>query len=190
LQAAKLLSEPGLKPSAAVRYYIVGGPIYQTQGSQFSEAELRALAERLGLAGQVAFVPFQRDTPAVYRALDVVVHASTLPEPFGRTIVEAMACERPVVVSEAGGAAELFRSGADAVGFPPGNATALAQALGLLIDDPARRAAIAGAARLSAVQRFNRDRLGAEVATIYRRTSEHRLGRDHAARDEAASRGA
>ncbi|HEU5115326.1 MAG TPA: glycosyltransferase, partial [Isosphaeraceae bacterium] len=40
------------------RYYIIGGPIYQTAGSQFSETELRALAETLGVADRVGFVPF------------------------------------------------------------------------------------------------------------------------------------
>ena len=64
----------------------------------------------------VGFVPFVEDPVPVYRALDVVLHASTQPEPFGLTVVEAMACGRAVVVSAAGGAAELFTDGVDALG--------------------------------------------------------------------------
>src|SRR5262249_14978265 len=67
-------------------------------------------------------VPFQEDTAAVYRALDVVVHASTQPEPFGLTIAEAMSCSRPVVVARAGGAAGLFSRGPHALGGPPRDA--------------------------------------------------------------------
>jgi len=152
-----------------VRFYVIGSPIYQTKGSQWSEAELRELAGSLGLGACVGFIPFQRDTAAVYRALDVVVHASTQPEPFGRTIVEAMACGRPVVVSAAGGAAELFQDGRDAVGFPPGDAPALAAAILGLVEDPGRRERIGRAARATAVERFARPRLGVEVAAAYER---------------------
>jgi len=151
------------------RFYVIGSPIYQTKGSQWSEAELRGLAGSLGLEDRVGFIPFQRDTAAVYRALDVVVHASTQPEPFGRTIIEAMACGRPVVVSDAGGAAELFQDGRDAVGFPPGDTPALAAAILGLVDDPGRRERIGRAARATAVERFARPRLGVEVAAAYER---------------------
>jgi glycosyltransferase involved in cell wall biosynthesis len=155
------------KQARPARFYIVGGPIYKTTGSQFSESELRALAEGLGVADRVAFVPFQASPADVFRALDVVIHASTSPEPFGRTIVEAMACGRPVIVSNAGGAAELFTDGTDAIGFPPGDAARLAAAIDSLIEDPARRQSIGASARATAVARFTRDRLGREVAAVY-----------------------
>ena len=151
------------------RFYVIGSPIYQTKGSQWSEAELRQLATGLGLGDRAGFVPFQPDPADVYRSLDVVVHASTQPEPFGRTIVEAMACGRPVVVSNAGGAAELFDDGRDAVGFTPNDPAALASAIRGLLDDPARRARIASTARATAVSRFARPRMGVEAAAAYRR---------------------
>ena len=91
-----------------VRGYVVGGPIYATAGSQFTRDELEQRAAANGLAGRVGFIPFQTDPADVYRMLDVAVHASIRPEPFGLTIVEAMGCGKPVVVAAAGGAAELF----------------------------------------------------------------------------------
>ena len=154
---------------AQVRGYIVGGPIYETRGSQFSEEELRARAELLGLTGRVGFIPFQVDPAEIYRSLDVVIHASTLPEPFGRTIVESMACRRATIVARAGGASELFQDGQDAVGVTPGDVDDLANAIGRLIDDPNLRASIAERARCSALERFDRRRLGGEVLAVYRR---------------------
>lgn len=50
-----------------VRFYIVGGPIYKTKRSQYSEDELRDLANELGVADRMAFVPFQAETADVYR---------------------------------------------------------------------------------------------------------------------------
>ncbi len=156
-------------PGRDVRFYIVGGPIYQTRGSQWSEEELRGLGAELSAAGRLGFAGFVPDTAEVYRALDVVVHASTRPEPFGLTIAEAMACGRPVIVARDGGAAELFRDGAEAVGVPPGDADALARAIAELVNDPAKRGRLGEQARAAAVERFPRERLGRQLLDAYRR---------------------
>src|ERR1019366_6276470 len=70
----KLKSTAGLP---ALRFYIVGGPIYDTAASQCREDELRELVERLGIQDRVRFVGFQNRVDEVYRALDIVVHASS-----------------------------------------------------------------------------------------------------------------
>src|SRR5262249_35188003 len=100
LNAARRLAE--IDPGLPIRWYIVGGPIYHT-AAQHSESELRAAAAERGMAQQIGFIPFQADPAGVYRGLDVVVHASTLPEPYGLTVAEAMACGRAVIVSIGGG---------------------------------------------------------------------------------------
>jgi glycosyltransferase involved in cell wall biosynthesis len=165
LEAAARIAASGPRPP--VRFYVIGGPIYRTRGSQFSEAELRALARDRGVERHVGFVGFQEDPARAFRALDVVVHASTRPEPFGLTIVEAMACGKPVVAARAGGAAELFRHGHDALGVFPGDARALAAALGELVGDPLRRARLGDNARRTALARFSRDGLGERFRRIY-----------------------
>ncbi len=164
--AARIMAAEPLLP---VRFYIVGGPIYRTKGSQFSEAGLKAAAAGMRLGDHVGFIGFQHETAWVYRSLDIVVHASTQPEPFGRTIVEAMACGRPVVAARSGGAAELFTHDLDAVGFVAGDAGALAAAIRSLVDDQDRRARIGDRARRTAVERFSRKRLGPDVLAAYRR---------------------
>lgn len=167
LNAARRVLERRL--ACPIRFYIVGGPIYHTSGSQFTPGELHELAVRLGIADHVGFVPLQ-DRPAdAYRSLDVVVHASTQPEPFGRTIVEAMSCGRAVIISAEGGAPELFTDGRDAIGVPPRDADALASAIARLAADPPLRARLGAAARETAVRRFSRNRLGPEVLRIYYR---------------------
>jgi glycosyltransferase involved in cell wall biosynthesis len=157
-----------LLPGRPLRFYLVGGPIYQTAGSQWSEAELRALGAALAAEGRLGFVGFQQDPAPVYRALDVVVHASTLPEPFGLTIAEAMACGRAVIAARAGGAAELFTPDRDALGVRPGDAEALGAAVARLAAEPDRRAALGAEARRTALVRFRRERLGPEVLAAYR----------------------
>ena len=65
---------------------------------------------RSGLESRVGFTGFVQDSATAMRALDIVVHASTDPEPFGLVIAEAMACGKPVVASRAGGAVGADRA--------------------------------------------------------------------------------
>jgi glycosyltransferase involved in cell wall biosynthesis len=159
----------GRFPDSKARFYIIGGPIYSTRGSQYSELELRTMASELGIADRIGLVGFQENPADIYRSLDIVVHASTQPEPFGRTIVEAMACGKPVIVSEGGGARELFTPDQDAVGYPLGDATALSRRIGELIDAPSFRTYLSANARRTAVARFDRTRFGPQILAAYRR---------------------
>jgi glycosyltransferase involved in cell wall biosynthesis len=119
------------------------------------------------VGADVGFIGFQDDPAAVYRAADVAAHASVQPEPFGLTIVESMACGRATVVSRAGGAEELFADGEDALGVPPGDPAALANAILTLARDPALRARLGASARSAVVRRFNPADLPRRVAEIY-----------------------
>jgi glycosyltransferase involved in cell wall biosynthesis len=154
-------------PGLPARFFVVGGPIYRTGGSQHDPAALRARAAGLGLAGRVGFVGHQDDPAAAFRALDVVVHASTRPEPFGRVIVEAMACGRAVIAAPSGGAAELFEDGVSALGCPPGDPDALAAAVARLVGDAGLRRALGEAGRRAAAARFDRAGLAGRWGSVY-----------------------
>ena len=153
---------------APVRAYVIGAPIYATRGSQVTLDALRDAAQARGLSSRVGFTGFLDDMPAAMRALDVVVHASTEPEPFGMVIAEAMACGRALVASRAGGAIELFADGVDALGHAPGDASELSMAIGRLAADPVLRARLGSAARTRAEQQFDRRRLAASLVPLYR----------------------
>ena len=162
LQALSLL------PQARVRGYIIGGPIYQTSGSQWSFEELQAEADRLGLAGRIGFTGILDDPAAAMRSLDVVVHASTQPEPFGMVIVEAMGCAKAVIVSRAGGALELIAEGRTAFGHTPGDGRALAAAIERMAADEDLRSRMGAAGRAEACARFDGRRLAGELISAYR----------------------
>ena len=147
---------------------MIGGALYETENSQCDLEKLRSLAGRLGLAGHVGFTGFVDDAASAMRALDVVVHASTQPEPFGLVVAEAMACGRAVVVSRGGGAAEIVTPGENALVHEAGCALALAERIGELARDPALRAALGGRAAQTARRRFARERLADELMPIYR----------------------
>lgn len=175
LEAAERLARTRLEGEGPpYRFYIIGGPIYRTVGSQYSLEELRALAKRLGLDGQIGFTGHQSDPASAIRSLDVVIHASTRPEPFGRVIAEAMACGKALVAvgrdgpaGPAGGSAELFEDGVSALACPSGDPEALAEALGRLIADPELRQRLGEAGRQTTWKRFERSRLARDWVPFY-----------------------
>jgi glycosyltransferase involved in cell wall biosynthesis len=177
LQAVARYLAAGSHPPT--RFYVIGGPIYHTHGSQVQRQELVDLARREGVVDRVAFVDFQQDMVPVYRALDIVVHASTEPEPFGMTILEAMACGKPVIAAQAGGAAEIFESGHDALGTPPGDVQALTSSLLLLASNPLMRERLGARARETTCRRFSQERLSSQMWAVFQEL--------HAGRSAAAS---
>lgn len=161
-----------LPRDARVRGYVIGGSIYRTRGSQLGASELRECAARLGLEGRVGFTGFVEDPASAIRALDVLVHASTEPEPFGLAIVEGMACGRSVVASSAGGAAEILKDCEAALSHAPGDAANLSAQIGLLAQSAELRTRLGRAGRLVAEERFDRARLAEDLINVYREVSE------------------
>lgn len=102
-----------------------------------AEQDLRAQALRLGIASHVVFLGVRRDIHRVLPLLDVFVLPS-LYEGFGIAILEAMAAARPVVATTVGGIPEFVRDGETGVLVKPGDAASLAQALALLLSQPAQ----------------------------------------------------
>lgn len=124
-------------------------------GEERYAQDLCSRARSLGIADRVRFLGFRDDVPRLMKLVDVVVHASTAPEPFGRMIVEGMLARRPVVVSRAGGALEIVEDGTNGLLVRPGDPRALAAALSGLLADPARARVLAETGHASAVRRFS-----------------------------------
>ncbi|HWE32325.1 MAG TPA: glycosyltransferase [Solirubrobacteraceae bacterium] len=128
-------------------------------------AELRALAERLGVADRVGFGRYTRDGVAgAYAAADAIVFPVTWQEPWGLVPLEAMAVGRPVLASRAGGgAAEYLADGVNCLQFEPRDAEGLAAAVRRLAAEAGLRDALrAGGAATAA--RFTDGRFHAALS--------------------------
>lgn len=134
----------------ALRCLIVGG--VHRQGTEYAERmRARIATERLG--ERVILTGARRDVAACLDAMDVAIHASTNPEPFGRVLIEAMALGRPLIAPREGGPLEIVVDGDTGILVPPRDPSALAAAIDRLIADPElrRRMGAAGRARVEAV---------------------------------------
>ena len=129
--------------------------------------ELRTLAASLGIAGRTGFTGFVQNVSAALRALDVVVHATVRPEPFGLVVAEAMGCGRAVVASDAGGVSEIVDAEVTALTHAPGDVEGLAHAISRLVEDAALRARIAAAGLQFAHAHFDRATLGPAMMPVY-----------------------
>lgn len=136
-------------------------------------AEYASQARQLGVDRQVRFlgtVP-NEELPPIYAACDIVVQPSQLFEPFGLVALEAMACGRPVIVSDLPGVRRVVQDAGGGVLVPPGDADALAAAIRSLLADPGRRASLGAAGRTGVEERYD----WAAIAPLLVRTYEDAL---------------
>jgi glycosyltransferase involved in cell wall biosynthesis len=120
------------------------------QGRQGYVRNLEHKAMRLGISARLRLVGQCDDMPAAMCLSDVVVHASTKPEAFGRVVIEAQAMGRPVIASDLGGPVETVRHGETGWRVRPDDPDALAAAIELALDlDPEARLSLGQRARAS-----------------------------------------
>ena len=108
----------------------------------------RAFAQQHHLEGSVRFIGATDDVPTLMRVADVAIQPSHF-EALGLSAIEALASGAPVIASGVGGLLDFVRDDDNGITCPPRNPEALAAAMQLLLDDPARRARLAARARLS-----------------------------------------
>lgn len=106
-------------------------------GEQAYATHLNKLVDDLGLADRVHFLGQRNDVPRLMSAVDAVIHPSIDPEPFGRTLVEAMLAGVPVISTDAGAASDILEAGKAGTLVPPGDAEALARAVRGVLSRPA-----------------------------------------------------
>lgn len=116
---------------------------------EYLESLVRMTAE-YGLEGRIVFTGFQSDVAGYMNAMDIVIHASILPEPFGRVVIEAMALSKPIVGARDGAIPEIVVDGVSGRMFTPGDDEELASVVAELLMQPERAQTLgeAGLARL------------------------------------------
>jgi glycosyltransferase involved in cell wall biosynthesis len=139
------------------------------QGRRRYSAGLIRQAEALGVADRVRLVGECQDMPAALLLADVVVHASTQPEAFGRVVIEAQAMRRPVVASDLGAPIETVEHGVTGWRTPPGDAGALAAAIEMALAlPPEERQALCCRARAAVLRGYTVGAMQAATLGVYR----------------------
>ncbi len=167
LEAAKYLKEDG--KGGRFRFLVIGD-------GELRE-ELARCAAKLDLQCSVVFTGWQKDMPAIYRDLDIVV-LSSLNEGTPVSLIEAMAASKPVVATDVGGVPDLLgairsaeppgcRLAQRGILVPSGNAELLARALAFLAENDALRQQMGERGREHVLKRYSLERLVKDIETLY-----------------------
>jgi glycosyltransferase involved in cell wall biosynthesis len=162
VQAAKVVFDR--VPEAVA--FIVG---HVSDGDQQYLQEVRQRVAQLGLEGRVIFTGYRPDVPYLMSSMDVVVHASTRPEPFGMVVIEGMLMGKPVVATKGGGPLDIVIDGQTGFLVGPADTQAMAEKIVSLLTRPELRESMGEKGRARIVEHFSSERHAAKIAAIYER---------------------
>jgi glycosyltransferase involved in cell wall biosynthesis len=120
-----------------------------------------------GLADTIRFLGYREDVPDLMRCVDVLINASTEPEPFGHVLLEGMALGASVVATNFGGSPEIIEHGVSGLLVDPGDEADLARAVNSLLEDEALRGRIGEAAEARVDERFLLSTNVSETEALY-----------------------
>ncbi|HTR81504.1 MAG TPA: glycosyltransferase family 4 protein [Bacteroidota bacterium] len=128
----------------------------ETAGEPGHKAYLQKLCLTLGIEQHVKFIPFTDDVPRLLAALDIFALPS-FGETFGLVVIEAMAMEKAVIATDAGGVPEIVEHGRTGLLIEPRSVSSAATAIDKLLRDESLRISLGISARKEALLRFSMD---------------------------------
>ncbi len=166
VDAARTLKAQGRK----IEMLMAGAPDPGNPASA-SAAEVRSWVDE----GAVRWLGHVDDMPALLRTVDVVALPSRR-EGLPKSLIEAAACGRPLIATDAPGCRDAVRDGVDGFLTPVGDGNALAEAIGRLQDDPGLAMRMGAAARRRAVEQFDEEIVLERTLSVYEELLGNALG--------------
>lgn len=153
-----------------VHLLLVGEPRFVSRSTRYDnrayERHLHTLTEELKVTESVTFMGHRDDVATVMRAATLVLVPSW-EEPFGRSVIEAMAMKTPVAATALGGPAEIITDGVDGLLLPPRKPDAWIGPIGQLLADPSRQEEMGRRSRLRVESAFSLERHVASMLHVY-----------------------
>ena len=160
LEAAKTVQQEF--PEA--RFQIIGSAMF---GEEEYEQKLHEQAQKLDLGEQLEWLGFRGDVPQLIDELTILVHASTMGEPFGQVVIEGMVAGKPVIATRGGGVPEIVQDGVSGVLVPMNDASTLARAILDLLRNPARMESLSSAGYERVRNHFRIQQTAEKVEAVY-----------------------
>lgn len=146
------------------RFWVIGAPLF---GEDAYDAKIRQQVKDLGLDGAISFLGFRSDVTELLEDVGIVVHASTIGEPFGQVVVEGMAASKPVIATSGGALPEIIKDGETGLLVPMNNSVAMADAINRLLADPEAARSMGQAARRRIRDHFTIDKTARRLEGVY-----------------------
>ncbi|MBN3038267.1 MAG: glycosyltransferase family 4 protein [Candidatus Omnitrophica bacterium] len=128
------------------------------------------LIKRFGLEDNTFMNVFSHDEiPDLYHASEFAIYPSSVGEPFGLTMLEAMACAKPMIVTNSGGMPEIIKNGVNGFVIKVRDYKALADRCITLFKDPERKSNLGQTAREITEQKFTKEIMTENTLAVYRK---------------------
>jgi len=150
------------KPDAVA--FVVGDV---SDGDEAYHLGVRKLIDDAGLQDRIILAGYQSDIRPMMAGLDLVVHASTTPEPFGMVIIEAMAVRRPVVATRGGGPDDIVIPGETGLLVDRGSVPQMRDAILQVLNAPDRGRAMGEKGRRRVESSFTSQLYAEKTIRIY-----------------------
>jgi len=137
------------------------------QRSEDYKEEMDAYVRNNDLGGNIIFTGFRTDVPLLLNVLDILIHASTDPEPFGLVVLEGMAMSKPVIATNLGGPAEIVVQNETGMLVPANDPKAMADAVVFCLSSKERAREMGERGRKRFLEMFTSTRMVAETEKVY-----------------------
>lgn len=167
IQGIHLLS----KQIPNIEAWIVGAP---DEGKEEYAAELKLLADRLGLSKQVKFMGTRYDVPTIIKEADLLVLSTKIPEAFGRVIAEAGAVGTAVIASRIGGILDVIDDGENGLLFYPLNTEEMVRCMADLLRDRKKCQLFSDRLRAKVESKFSLDQMVDKTLEVYKEVKQEK----------------
>jgi glycosyltransferase involved in cell wall biosynthesis len=121
----------------------------------------------LKLDDVIIFTGMRSDVPSVVNVLDVLIHASLDPEPFGRVLLEGMALNKPVITNDIGAGPEIVVDNQTGLVVKHGDSQELARAIQWILNNPKEAAEMGTRGRIRLEENFHIRKHIDRLETLY-----------------------
>ena len=143
----------------------IGYDYYSIQESYYRKLIL--LIKELKINEKIIFTGFRSDVPRLISAMDIIVHASSSPEPFGLVVIEGMASGKPVIATAKGGVLDIIEDGVNGILIPCKDTDSMAKAILKIYHDKKMAKKIGVEARKRIIKKFTIEHQVAAVEKLY-----------------------
>lgn len=158
------VAEEVLRSHPDAVFLMMGDPY---RGEDFLLDRLKSRIKSKGLDGRVILKGFRRDPRAVFSAIDIYVHPSVLPEPFGLVVAEAMAAGKPVVANDLGGVREIVVHGRTGFLVDPKDRRQMVEAIRRLAEEKELREKMGDAGRKRILESFRTEEFNKKMGGLW-----------------------
>ena len=120
-----------------------------------------------GLDKNVIITGYRQDIADLINSLDILVHSSIEPEPFGRVLIEGMCLGKAVIATDIGGPREIIENSVSGILVPPSDLGALSDKIGYLLDHADFRQEIGNEALKRIKEKFGLKKFSTEINLLY-----------------------